>query len=123
MACRASGRLPGLPLRGRAGGLPIKPRAHALEGLADQAEDAEADGDLLEAGEEAVVAVVLGDAPEHEGDQGRAPRRAPAPDPGRSRATSSDRAEAATKWARRRATHPRSTACPTCTATSAIPGA
>ena len=54
--------------------VPVKPRAHALEGGADLAEDAEADGDLLEAGEEAVVAVVLGDASEHEGDQGRALR-------------------------------------------------
>ena len=52
--------------------VPVKPHAHALEGGADQAKDAEADGDLLEAGEEAIVAVVLGDASEHEGDQGRA---------------------------------------------------
>jgi len=54
--------------------VPVKPRAHALEGGADQAKDAEADGDLLDTGEEAVVAVVLGDASEHEGDQGRALR-------------------------------------------------
>ena len=111
-------RLPVRPLRGRAGGA-IKPRAHALEGLADQAEDAEADGDLLEAGEEAVVAVVLGDAPEHEGAQGRAPRL-----PARGRALDVDEqgdAEAATKRARRRATHPRPTACSTCPATSTIP--
>ena len=63
--------------------VPVKPRAHTLEGGADQAKDAETDGDLLDTGEEAVVAVVLGDASEHEGDQSRALRRskghAPAP--------------------------------------------